>query len=303
MLSFIFTRSLQAAGISAALLFSTASAGAQSTLEFQLTGGNLHLSGDDQPSSTWLCGLSGVKGDFGDHDRDGGQEYVQVELSGGKWNLVTGSGRTGRMACSRLSNFTRRAGSVTLFSEEFFLASYNRNADFSKSTSLWWGDAASMITMMSGEFEGSNEKIEVVQNTNASTASTLKISSHAGDTFSNTDMEAAAYSVFLGNPSEHLLVRLIGYNSGGNKARGTAASAGTFVMPVSTQSGFSSFWLADVSGSNGGFCYFTKLSGDFNGSGESAIITQASGAWKLSVTAGSGSSAIASARCIAHDQR
>ena len=98
-------------------------------------------------------------------------------------------------------------------------------------------------------------------------------------------------------------MRLIGYNSNGVKTRGTVTTAGTFEMAVSSQSGFSAYWLADTSGANGGLCYFTRLSGDFNGSGESATIKEESAMWKLSVTAGGDSSAYARARCMAYDQR
>jgi hypothetical protein len=287
-------------GLVTAMTLTSSPSQAQNWTEREVTGG----ASDPWafPTSTWFCALTGVKGYFGDHDRSGGHEYVEIANDGDFWRVHAGNGRTGRMACTRWSNFSQRAGAVRWY-EGFDLSSYDRNVDFTKHKTLYWGNAASMLARMGGEFEGAGEYIQITQSTDPGIGSTLTISSDAGSAGSDTDMEAEAVSLFLGVQGEARLVRLIGYNSNGVKTRGSVTTAGTFEMAVSSQSGFSSYWLADTSGANGGLCYFTRLSGDFNGTGESATIKEESGMWKLSVTAGGGSSAYARARCMAYDQR
>jgi hypothetical protein len=127
--------------------------------------------------------------------------------------------------------------------------------------------------------------------------------SQAGDLFHATTLFTRATSVRFG-PGAQPNVFLIGYNTSGTKVRGTVSSSGTFEFPVATDSGFANFFLANLTGGASGFCYLTRLSGNFDGGGESAKITQNSGTWFLSAAAGNDDEYVrAKARCMAYDQR
>jgi hypothetical protein len=162
-----------------------------------------------------------------------------------------------------------------------------------------------MLTGMGGEWEGGGERANVWQSTSIAVFSTHTLHTEAGNFFASTSIEASAMSVFAGtsDPLESKLVQLIGFSSSGQKMIGDATTSGTFLFDVSTQSGFSAVFMADTPGGNQpGVCYFTRLSGDFNGIGESATITNSGGTWKLAVVAGNGK-VYAQARCMAFFQR
>ena len=266
---------------------------AQTVEEFEVSGGTTAHKDD----SIWFCGLSGVKGNFSEVSAD---QFVHIHSQSDEFWLHAGAGQTGRMICIKWTNFIRPPGGGTLFST---LLGDSFTVDPGGDVSLWFGDAASLIQSMEGEFESGQEKLLIEQNTNPSAASKLKIRTDGSTFFEYTFIEAYAQSLFVGNSNDHRLVKLIGYNTSGVRARGNVTTAGTFEMPVATDSGFSGYWLAPVSGTNSAFCYFTRLAGDFNGNGESAKITNVNGMWHLSVTAGGTGLARASARCMAYDQR
>jgi hypothetical protein len=268
---------------------------AQTAQEFEVSGGTTsHLN-----DLTWFCGLSGVKGDFSSDRRDADQ-FVHIHSQNDEFWLHAGARQTGRMICIKWTNFIRPPGGGTLFST--LIGDYF-TLDPGGDVSLWWGDAASLIQTMEGEFESAQEKLLIAQSTNPSAASKLQIRTDASTLFEDTYIASYAQSLFVGNSNDHRLVKLIGYNTSGVRVRGNVTTAGTFEMPVATDTGFSGYWLAPVSGTNSAFCYFTRLAGDFNGNGESAKITTVNGMWHLSVTAGGTGLARASARCMAYDQR
>jgi hypothetical protein len=291
--------SIAGLALAASMLAAPSVADAQSWQEVSRTGSNSSFYSD----SSFVCALTGMQGDFADDDYDGGREFVQVTHDQGRYRLETGPGRTGRMVCANMSNFARPAGS-TLMRFSDFVSIDNVNSDHSQNKNMFWGDAVTMISQVRGEFQSDQEYVQVTQSTNPSTPSVLRGRTTVGDFFDETSLGGGAHSVFMGNPNNHTLVKLIGYNTQGNLARGNVSSSGTFEMPVNTHSGFSSYWLSTTTGNNSGLCYFTKLSGDFNGNGESATITVRNGRWFLEAKYGGVSRGTnAKARCLAYDQR
>jgi len=270
--------------------------------------------GDDFVDSEWLCTLTGVAGSFNASGFDGGKQFVKVEHDEGlrKYFLVPSPKDNGRMACTRLNNFRRPAGSV--FMRDNFKADVVNVLSGTDTTNMFFGDAFSMIHEMAGEFQSSKEYVSITHSTDPRAPSTIKV--RVSDNATNwpadtSSVRGIGHSIFMGNPSSHVLPKMIGYTEAAGLTRGTAATNGVFEFQVSTQSGFSGYWMAHTSPnlSTGGFCYFTALYGDFNDTGESASIVAtnhpSSGQmWFLSVArTGGGNGVFARARCAAYDQR
>ena len=234
---------------------------------------------DEDVMTTWpnhkqFCVLSGVRG-------DSPQDEV-TQRNDGDWRISSGPDDAAWALCFPRDNFRGPAGSVFWYG---FCDTGQRTC--------WWGDAATAIQGLNGEFEGGGEYVKVFQSSNATASSTIVAYSGTGE-----DIHGQGLSVFYGVPGSGRLVKLMGYNASGVSTRGQVTSSGTYLMSASTYSGFSSYWLAPTSSS---FCYFTKLGGDFNGGGEIGRIAPVDGWWFLETINGSGD-VWAQARCMAWNQ-
>jgi hypothetical protein len=247
-----------------------------------------------------MCVLSRVSGNLSD-DGGGLSLYWGQGLSDG-WVLYARSNDDSKEVyasalCVDHDNFARPKGSVVWTSDSFGTGGEpSGNDNYNKK--LWWGDSFSYLTSIEGEFEGTGEYARVDQSSKPSSSSTLNVATEAGWLFDATNIYARAHSFFVGVPNSPRLVKLMGHNDG--VRRGDVTSSGTFRFDVGTVSGHSTYWMTPTDAS---ICGLTKVSGDFDGGGESVKITASSNYWVLSAKAGSGRSAYASARCMAFNQK
>lgn len=225
-----------------------------------------------------FCMLSGVRGEYMWTDVD--------QPNNGDWRVVSDHDESAAWAlCFPRSNFTGFANS------EFW---YTADGDCQTgSRYCWWGDAATAIAGIHGEYNGGGEYVRVSQSTSATSSSSIVPYSSSG-----SGVYGYGRSIFYGVPGSGRLVRLMGYNTSGASTRGTVLSSGTYLMSVSTYSGYDGYWLAPT---DNAFCYFTKLGGEFNGGGEIGRISPSDGWWYLKSISGSGD-VWASARCMAWNQ-
>lgn len=271
------------------------------------------VAGDNFVDSDWLCTLTGVAGSFNAAGFDGGKQFVRVQHDEAlhKYFLIPSPKDDGRMACTRLSNFVRPPNST--FIRDNFTADVVNIRSGSETKNMFFGDAFSMIHEMAGEFQSTSEYVAITQSTNPNTASTIKVRTNnavSANPLDTTSVRGVGHSIFMGNAGAHVLPKMIGYTEAAGLTRGDAATAGVFEFQVSTESGFSSYWMARTSPglSAGGFCYFTALYGDFNDTGESASIVATNNPgggqfWFLAVARNDGNGVHARARCAAYDQR
>jgi hypothetical protein len=221
--------------------------------------------------SRQVCFLTGIRGELNQGI------YLGSDTSYAFW-AGAGNDGAGWVTCVPKSNFTVPTGSIWQLSPNGY--------------SLYAGDAFSFIRGLDGDFAGGGEYIKVFQSSTTDTNSTWK--AYSGD---DGYVYGGAKSFLYGVPGARL-VRLMGYNTEGEHARGKITSSGTFSMSVSTYSGYSSYWLTPQ---RSGICAYSKLGGDFNGGGEIANIVPLEGMWFLESIAGTGD-VWATARCMAYNQ-
>lgn len=234
-----------------------------------------------------FCVLAGMKGDLA--------SAAVTRPNNGNWRMSANHGAWA--LCFPVNNFSGPAGSGYLVSSDGDCYAHVRDEWFGgtqrDTDACWWGDALSFVSDVSGIWDGGGEYVRVDQSSAASSSSTLVVNSAA-----NKELFGYARSVFYGVSGGTRLVRLMGYNSSGISARGTMASSGTYLMSVSTYSGYDGYWLSPTSSAA---CALTKLGGEFNGNGEIARISPSDSWWYLQSIAGSGD-VWASARCMAYNQ-
>src|SRR5262249_22482401 len=139
------------------------------------------------------------------------------------------------------------------------------------------------------EYRGGGEKTYIRQAIGFQVASLLAVASQRGD-YGWTQGEG--YSYFVGEPGGDHVAQFIG-----PQGSGRADVAGEY--SVSTASGPTTVTMAS---SSSAMCYFTKVSGKFDGGGEYLRIREINSKWTLEAAAGGGS-AYGSARCFKLDQR
>jgi hypothetical protein len=255
---------------------------------------------DEEPANgvslqTHLCVASSFYGKF-ESDND----EFELQQNTDTWGIWTnnwmfqGPNETGRgaMTCVKHSAFVPDAGGVHWISGWFPVSG---DPDFIPHTDrdMWWGTAASFVSGISGEFAGGGEYVQVTQSTDGYKPSVLSAESQS------SEIDGVGFSYFVGVPKSGKLVKLYGYKNG-SWVRGNVLSSGTFEYPVSTQAGFSSYWLPPR---DKAFCYLTRVSGNFDGGGEQVRITVNGGQWFLNVQSGGGKYVSGKVRCMAYDQR
>jgi hypothetical protein len=134
--------------------------------------------------STDVCVLTRVSGKF-----MGGGESVRVVVVNGRWVLEVASrqqeGVTGTAFCFKKNGF-KANGPVRLNSPPF------EATDLFPRTNTFQGDAATFISGVNGHLRGGGEHARIVQSSNGSTPSELRVGSAAGD------LKAWAHSFFAG---------------------------------------------------------------------------------------------------------
>jgi hypothetical protein len=252
--------------------------------------------------------LSEVTGDYGD------QGCSEVTSYDGMWR---GTCR-GRAVCVNWSSFSEGVNGTHLLLEGGVVASYGGGTgapptSITNNANMWSGNSITFVNGMLGEMEGGGEYGRIIQSGSVTTTSKVQAHTQAFGYLNPTYLSVAAVSVFAGVLSQNRLARVVGYgvsppylSSGayGAYIYGGVNTTGTFEFDVATDSGYSSYWLVPPVF---GVCGLTRVSGNFNGGGEKATITETLHSngrnyWLLKTTAGSGASAKASARCMAFNQ-
>jgi hypothetical protein len=202
--------------------------------------------------------------------------------------------------CTPWSNFLFPSGSAIWVSPA--LNTFAQNPEQNWATDVenaWWGDAATMLSSVGGQWYGFGEWVQVLQSTNGFGPSTIWAHEETGG---QGYISASYYSIFVGIPNSGRLVRLIGYQ-GGAYGLSDATHADT-EFAVSTLSGYSSYWISPI---DRAICYISMASGNFVNYAfdfaDGVRISNTSNWWLLAVTHGYQGTAQARARCMAYDQR
>lgn len=239
-----------------------------------------------KPVSTHVCVLTKAGGRFA-----GGSEAVRVGNDGNTWYLTgqsAESGVNGEAWCYAKGQFLAN-GSARWVSGQFE-AMTNSSSCTSASTGTWWGDAATILTGVSGKLRGYGEKMYVVQSPGGFTSSSLNIES------CQQPVRGWAHSFFAGTPSDGQPVKFYGAEYWADTAY--AASGSNYHEVTMAPTGEA-------------MCYLTYVAGKFDGSGEWGRIypTLVSGIerWVLKAKAetynGAPKPVRVKARCMKRDQR
>ncbi len=249
------------------------------------------------------CFLTRVSGKF----RGGGEEVrLRRDPKSGAWTLGGRSQQSGvaaRATCLPMTTFLSPSwGVVRWISPQFSVTSQVSSSFFRcgsaplgsyRYNSAWWGDAFTALTGMSGKFAGLGEFVMVDQSKQG------KQPSHVGAAVGQCDVPVTGYamSYFVGKPSSGTVAVFIG--PGGT---GPVDIAGEYTFTVSKKAD-----AIRMIPTNQGVCFFTRLSGRFNGGGEFASIERetVNGVeyWRLLLQhAGAEGALQAHARCAAFAQ-
>ena len=194
-------------------------------------------------ATTHVCVLTTVRGEF-----DGGGEWIRSEvLSDNYWYLRGDSQASGVRAqafCFDKSKFLAN-GDARWISDAFY-ASDNTSGCNGGWTNTWWGDAATFLSGVQGEFDGSGERGAITQSTTPFSSSALRAESCAGW------LRASGHSFFAGTPHSGQTAKFWG----GERT-------------VSVSKGTDEVQLAPTGDA---MCYLTRVEGYFNGSGEHVVI-------------------------------
>jgi hypothetical protein len=158
----------------------------------------------------------------------------------------------------------------------------------------WNGDAATILSGITGEFNGGGERVEIDQAGNPSGFNTF--SARAG---SFNGVGGWAETLFVGFPGTGFVPAFYGPN-GQNVSANPAG-----VYSASTSAGHPAA-VVEMAFTSEAFCYFTAIGGAFNGDGEYVQITAQpypdGEHWVLEVGSGQSNGTSAMARCYALDQ-
>ena len=266
-----------------------------------------------RPLSTHLCTLSRVNGELNKntsvllHDSVNNlssfwPNALPLETSGGTWKLAgrqeSPAGNTTLRAeaiCTPLSRFLINSGGVKWISTAASVSLFTGSSGCSKqaNAAAWWGDASTYISGIRGSYEGSGEATWIEQGA-PTTSSQLFVKTAR----CNSIAQSTAYSFFAGMPSSGRSPRIwcdgeCASQGGEYRVSASNGTTDTVVMVPTT--------LAT--------CYFTRISGEFNGPNEGVRIFPSppdpfgnAEHWVLEAKAGSSSSASASVRCVQHNQ-
>jgi hypothetical protein len=218
----------------------------------------------------------------------------------GNWYVNAGPGDWAGAWCARWSNFSGLSNTVAWLSGEFsaHLDTCVPIGNQYNDVWGWWGDAASVLTKIYGEFEGGGERVTQFQSHDPFAGSRLNVTTNPPACPWWTSISGGARSIFVGTPNSGKRVTLVGHNNN-LWVRGDATSPGLFELSVSTQSGFSSSWLAPT---DMALCYLTQVSGNFDGGAEEVHIFVNGNNWFIRALAAPGKAIFGKARCMSWNQ-
>jgi hypothetical protein len=255
-----------------------------------------------KPVSTHICFLSRLSGNLGGHDSS-----VVVHHSVYNWSAVADQGRfisddagsvwkvashqrnsnslTAEATCVPLADFRVPAGSVRRVSF-MFGAHYDTGlGDCSGSArSNMWKYAGSAISGALGSFEGGGEEVTIQQTPGDFDKIYVKTGTCGGRV--DNRIEGVGYSFFFGDATFHDAPNPLAFQQ------------------LRAHSGDTAY--RQLIRTRDGVCFFTHLSGSFDGGGERVrIFPEVDGAgrewWSFEATA-EGGSAYADVECISYDQ-
>lgn len=210
------------------------------------------LSGSDKnslldPASTHVCVLTRVSGKF-----VGGGESVRVVVGNDdRWHLEAVSHQSGPLSkgVSGTARCFCKDGFVANGPERWNSAPFEAT-DLFPQTKAWNGDAATFISGVNGHLRGGGEHARIVQSSNGSKPSELRIGSAAGD------LKAWAQSFFAGKPG-------IGTRAKFFKEKFTEEFTMNHVVSLRSKV---------MAPTESAMCYFTLIKGKFDTTGDFAEI-------------------------------
>jgi hypothetical protein len=259
-------------------------------------------------SANNFCYLTHVVGHF-----VGGGEWVHVYIdSDNNWRIGGGSQQQNVAAsanCLAYSNFIPEAGlfggpapgavnnwtgEVSVNSGPCPNCSSSGAFGVGASVDIWQGDAAAMLSGMTGQFNGGGEIVQVDEATSPSTFNVLNVQA-----LSPNGVGAWARALFVGVPQSGYKPKFYG-STGGPGPIGAPYS-----VTASSSRGIATTTVPMIP-TNLGICYFTKIGGIFAGWGESAtigtVLINGKEYWNLTVTSGQPNGTFAEAQCYAFNQ-
>jgi hypothetical protein len=148
----------------------------------------------------------------------------------------------------------------------------------SQTVLTWWGDAATYLSGVGGNFASSAERAWITQSTVSDVSSSLSLTSNVG-----LGHHAYAYSLFVGVPGGTHVSQFIGPNG-----VGSASVAGEYSVSYDPDDVIHAN-RARMAHSSEAMCYLTSISGDFRDRNEWVqIIDDADGFWTLRAAAHDG---------------
>jgi len=211
----------------------------------------------------FVCVLTRVTGHF---QGGGEQVLLSLEQSGvanaageaSTWILGGSSLQKGVSAaayCFRKDKFLS-SGTARWNSERFATNAKSGASCVTSSTEAWWGDAATYLSGMTGNFAGGGESIRIDQSSAGFTPSLLVAKS------CQPFLGGYAQAFFSGTPHTGTVAQFWGPSG-----KGAASVAGEYTVSATSlnPSKVSSIRMAPVSEA---MCYFTRIGGKFRGGGE-----------------------------------
>jgi len=238
------------------------------------------------PLNDYFCALTGVAGKF---EGAGEEVYINGDFTGSipMWAMHGKSQQTGvsgTATCYTRGSFTGAGSQQTIVSPEFVHQDKSPGCHWygcpvhspsPTSITAWQGDSVTMITGMGGDFNGTEEYIEVKQ---ASTGAASTLIEAQNDIEWNEISRIHAHSFFIGVPGAGRLARTTGIYAAG----GVNGADRREMLPVDQ-----------------GMCYLTRISGDFQGAHTAVTIERNNNnRWELVVKGSSGDKVYGQARCM-----
>jgi hypothetical protein len=261
----------------------------------------------DVSSSDSFCYLRYVTGHF-----VGDGEQVQVYADSGLWYIGGTSSQDGLAAgmnCIPYYAFTPEPGGVDdLIGSAgllntgptdgggcgFNLFGLDCTLSPGFGTNAWQGDAAIMVSGMTGQFDGGGEHVDALQSDDPWAYNQLFVAAQ-----SPNGVGGWSEMLFVGVPQSGFKPAFYGPTSG----IGDALNAGEYSVSASSSNPSARVIMAPTSQA---FCYFTGIGGAFAGGGESVDIdTVMSGGveyWSLNATSQQANGTYANARCYMMNQ-
>jgi hypothetical protein len=253
-----------------------------------------------QPTSAHVCVLTRVGGNF-----RGAGEAVSVYQANGMWMLGGRSQQDGVNAaatCFRMSSFNTPQGNARWISPEMILSWQVGGDCDNRSITSWWGDAATFLSGISGDFAGDGEYAYVDQSQNGFAPSVIN---------SNACQEGDVYTVqshafFAGKPHTGHLPSYIGPDIATGRERvGTVKNVlEYYTSAADTPFGHEGHTV--MAPATSAMCYLTGVKGKLRGDGEYVeIVPETVGGvqrWVLRSSSGQDGTLWGHARCYARNQ-